>query len=170
MTLLTRGRPTRGGGVLLYFRSKPHCEVIEYPAVASDSLWCKLRLAQRGIGLFGLVYRSSSSIDSVIETLLQTMYQILSLKFTHFPIMGDFSDPTLAKSATSLQPFERELVQLMESYSPNNFVKEFTRFGANQPPSVLDLVLANEELMTETISTTTPLGCIDLTMLKIDYI
>ncbi|VDP92339.1 unnamed protein product [Echinostoma caproni] len=170
MTLLRRDRTTRGGGVLLYFSSKLQCEVIDYPTAVSDSLWCKVRLSQRDIGLIGVVYRSPSSTDSANETLLQTMYHILSLNFTHVLIMGDFNCPNLANSATSLQPFERKLARLMESYLGYNFVKEPTRFGANQSPSVLGLVLANEELMVEAISTATPLGRSDHAELTFDYI
>ncbi|VDP94823.1 unnamed protein product [Echinostoma caproni] len=42
MTVLRRDRPTRGGGVLLYFSRKLQFEAIDYTSASPDSLWCKV--------------------------------------------------------------------------------------------------------------------------------
>ncbi|VDP82918.1 unnamed protein product [Echinostoma caproni] len=44
MELLRRDRPTQGGGVLLFYHNSLQCEHTENPFVASDTLWCKLKL------------------------------------------------------------------------------------------------------------------------------
>ncbi|VDP79046.1 unnamed protein product [Echinostoma caproni] len=107
MELLRRDRPTRGGGVLLYYHNSLQCEQMECLFAASATLWCKLKLTQHDIGLIGLVYRPPSSADSSNETLLQTMSYFSSLNFTHVLIMGNFNCPKLSNMATSCMPFER---------------------------------------------------------------
>ncbi|VDP94011.1 unnamed protein product [Echinostoma caproni] len=69
MELLRRDRPTRGGGVLLYYHNSLQCEQIECPFAALDTFWCKLKLTQHDIGLIGASYRPPSSADSSNETL-----------------------------------------------------------------------------------------------------
>ena len=170
MSLLRCDRLTRGGGVLLYHRNNLHCELLDIPDAAPDSLWCSLRLSKNDRCLIGVVYRPPASPDAANEILLQTMSNALSLKFTHVIIMGDFNCPNLVRKKTSHQPFERQLTQFIGLHPLYNHVTEPTRFEAGHNPSTLDLVLTNEELMVESVNITTPIGRSDHAVLEFDYI
>ncbi|VDP65099.1 unnamed protein product [Echinostoma caproni] len=157
MSLLRCNRPTRGGGVLLYYRKDLDCEQIHPPVSTPDTLWCRLRLSKHDDCLIGVTYRPPSATESANMTLLNTIVHILAKGFTHVLLMGDFNCPNLGKPITSHPFFEQQFIKLIASPLYNH-VKEHTRFGNLQPPSILDLVLTNEELMIESVAVTTPLG------------
>ncbi|VDP75970.1 unnamed protein product [Echinostoma caproni] len=158
MSLLRSDRPTRGGGVLLYYRNSLDYEQIYPPVSTPDTLWCRLKLSKHDDCLIGVVYRPPSSSETANETLSLTMSHILTQKFTHVLLMGDFSCPYLNQSATVCSFFEHQFKRLIDSLPLYNHMKVATRFVNLQLPSILDLVLTNEELMVQSVNVTPPLN------------
>ncbi|VDP77499.1 unnamed protein product [Echinostoma caproni] len=84
--------------------------------------------------------------------------------------MGDSNCPNLNKPATVLPFFEHHFKRLIDSNSLYSHVKVATRFGNLQLPSILDLVLTNEELMVESFNVTSPLRRSDHAVLTFTYV
>ncbi|VDP87380.1 unnamed protein product [Echinostoma caproni] len=84
--------------------------------------------------------------------------------------MDDFNCPNLNKSATIRPFFEHHFKRLIDSHPPYNHGKVATRFDNLQSPSILDLVLTNEELMVEFVNVTSPLGHSDHAVLTFKYV
>ncbi|VDP89799.1 unnamed protein product [Echinostoma caproni] len=153
MSLLRRDHPTRGGGVLLYHQNDLQCDAVDPPVSAPDTIWCKLKLSKHDDCLVGVVYHSPSSTESANDTFVRAMLQVLSAKFSHILIVGDFNCPHLDQTLTSHLSFQSQFKQLIDSHPLYNHMKEPTRFR-NLATSSMDLVLTNEELMVESIGLT----------------
>ncbi|CAI2738983.1 unnamed protein product, partial [Dicrocoelium dendriticum] len=171
MSLLRTDRTGMGGGVILYYNTSLRCEVIDHPEIrAPDSLWCRLWLRNKDTCLLAVVYRPPNSTSEMDSKLYHVFQFALNKSYTHILIAGDFNVHDIETPATDGTQFKACLQELIAIHPLYNHVTSPTRFRTSNKPSILDLVLTNEELMVGGIVTSTPLGRSDHVTLLFDYI
>ncbi|CAH8481724.1 unnamed protein product [Dicrocoelium dendriticum] len=162
MSLLRIDRAERGGGVILYYKANLRCEAIDHPEIrAPDSLWCRLWLRNQDTCLIAVIYRPPNSTCGMNSKLNHVLQVALSKTYSHILIAGEFNVHDLEIAATDSMQFKACLQEVISSYPLYNHVTSPTRFRTANKPSILDLVLTNEELMVDGIITSTPLGRTD---------
>lgn len=170
MTVVRQDRPSRGGGVALYYNSTLICEQINLSNVqTTDVLFCSLALQNKDTCLVAVVYRPPNSKPHTDEHLILTLRRTLSLPFTHVLLMGDFNVPTLIDSPRT-PDFGIQLAELIDTTPLYNHISAATRHRGQQTPSTLDLVLTNEELMVENVEHLPALGRSDHSVLSFNYV
>ncbi|CAH8640773.1 unnamed protein product [Dicrocoelium dendriticum] len=171
MSILRNDRPSRGGGVVLYYRSELHIDLIDDPEVQIvDALWCRLQLSRGDACLLGVVYRPPSATLEMDNRLASTMKTILSQSYSHILLVGDFNIHTIETPACINEHFKMEVQEIISGLPLYNHITSPTRFRTGNKPGVLDLVFTNEELMIETVSIESPLGRSDHATLMFKYI
>ena len=170
MLSIRSDRPSKGGGVILYYRNDLQCEIIDKPETnVPDSLWCHLLLNGNDTCLLGVIYRpplSSPEMDSCLGSAIRFA---LKQSHTHVLITGDFNLHALDEPASPNQSFKAELQDIITTYPLYNHVFSPTRFRSGNKPSLLDLVFTNEELMIDGLIVDTPLGRSDHAILRFNY-
>ena len=134
-----------------------------------DALFYNLRLNNDDNCLLGVIYRPPCNSTAQDDLLSEALLSVLDHKFSHVFILGDFNFPNLSTSVSS-NPLHSTLRFLLETGHLYNRVTLPTRFRGTTNPSILDLVLTNEELMVETINYGPPLGSSDHVCLDFDFI
>ena len=171
MSVLRRDRPTRGGGVAIYYSNALKCEPLTSSVLPiSDVLICHLQLSGRDKCLMVVLYRPPNSSQDNDENIISLLRYITSMRYSHYLIMGDFNVPTILSSCITGPPFKSKLLDLFNVAPLYNHINRPTRYRGLDNPSVLDLVLTNEELMIESVVYNTPLGSSDHIILTFDYI
>ncbi|CAH8605723.1 unnamed protein product [Dicrocoelium dendriticum] len=171
MSVLRSDRATPGGGVALYYDISLSCSMLTNTALQSpDTMWCEVVLTAKHSSCLGIIYRPPNNSPEKDARLLHDIHLMLSHKRTHFLIMGDFNLPRLFHSVPSTNSFASGLIDLLHTAPLYNHTYQPTRFRSNNQPSLLDLVLTNEELMVEHVEYDAPLGLSDHCVLRFDFI
>ncbi|CAI2738740.1 unnamed protein product [Dicrocoelium dendriticum] len=171
MSIIRNDRPSRGGGVLLYYRSDLQCTIVEdLETHVTDSLWCRLRLRHNDTCLIAIVYRPPTSTLEMDSCLIRGLNRVTRTRYSHTLISGDFNLHNLEVSASPSEQFKADLQELIANIPLYNHVTTPTRFRTANKPSILDLVLTNEELMIEKLLMDSPLGLSDHVVITFDYV
>ena len=135
---------------------------------------CFIHLERGDKLLICCIYRSPNSPKENNARLLELIESACSSNPSHLLMLGDFNfkdidwdhfKPKLGGSKdTSL------FVDKIKSEGLYQHVKEYTRMRTGQEPSLLDLVLTNEEGMINKIDIESPLGKSDHTTLVFDFV
>ena len=155
---------TGGRGVCIYTSKKLKAiPVIELATeIYSDSVWCEVRLRNSDKLLVGCIYRSPSSTSDNNARLCQVVNSACTRWISHLMILGDFNyseiDWDTWTSSGSVNHPSWKMLDCLQ----NNFLYQKvdfnTRFREGQKPSLLDLVLLNEDEMVQNIEARSPLG------------
>ena len=159
---------SRGGGVLLYVHKSLMCSpCVKFNAVKfEESLWYLISLSNKQTLLYGLVYRSPSSVETNNSKLLEAL-QIISQQYGHAQLllMGDFNFPDINwvdthcfSSPTSLSA---KFLEVMQDSFLTQHVKEPTCHQLDQRPSVLDLIITLDPDSIMNLTHLPPLGSSD---------
>lgn len=172
MCLLRHDRSSRGGGVALYYRDCLSCaEIIDEAIQFTDTLWCTLQVRNNEPCLIALIYRPPSADETFNQGLLDRI-RLASNKYqTSILIMGDFNLPQLhVHQHHSEHTLEGRFQSLFEDLTLFNHVSQYTRTRGNDQPSLLDLILTNEEFSVDQIAYAPPLGKSDHLVLHFNYV
>jgi hypothetical protein len=172
--------PDRTGnrGVVIYAHnslSAVKVDLEESTTSFKESVWCKVRLNSNDSLLFGCVYRSPSSSDENNDKLNSLITSACGAGFSHVLMAGDFNykeilwkEGTVASSENS-SPYK--FYDCVQDNFLHQHVDQDTRHRGNQRPSLLDLILTNEENMIDSNSIIydNPLGKSDHSVLIFRY-
>ena len=171
LNLLRQDRPSKGGGVALYYRKDIQCEPLETPDfLVEDALFCTLTLNNKDKCLIAVIYRAPNSDSDHDMKLTAALQTATKGRYTHLLILGDFNFPTLLNHSLNGNPLKALLNNLLTTGTLYNHVTQPTRYRGTTNPSLLDLVLTNEELMIETIEYGAPLGASDHICLSFEFV
>ena len=171
MQLVRKDRLAHGGGVLLYYDNSLICSELCHPELdCEDTLFCCIQLWNKDRLLVAVIYHPPNSDKDKCDMLIRTLRNSMQLRYSHVLIMGDFNVPDLAMPADSSITFKHQLQDLISNVPLYNHITMSTRYRDQQHPSVLDLVMTNEELMVEEIAYCAPLGKSDHVSLEFDYV
>ena len=140
-----------------------------------EQLWLRVKLKSSDYHTVGCIYRSpSGDPHRSIEKLRSLLTHICSLKPSHLLIVGDFNIPhvdwDLLLSYEPVSHISHRFLELINDCFLTQHVKEPTRFREGQVPSLLDLVLTNEDGMVRDIQYLAPLGNSDHVVLRFDLV
>ena len=142
---------TKGRGVLLYV--KDHIPAIEVMQIInfSESAWCKINLSGGDKLIIGCVYRSPNSTRENNSNLFEALRDIVRNNPSHCLTIGDFNIKEIDWNNLSSIENENHISTMFLECLRNCFlfqhVTKPTRYRSQNVPSVLDLILTNEEGM-----------------------
>ncbi|XP_050705629.1 uncharacterized protein LOC126990996 [Eriocheir sinensis] len=123
--------------------------------------------------LLGCFYRSPNSSDDNNEELCDLLRNICGNSYSHICLMGDFNTPHINWDLhTTSQPehsHESMFLQTVQDCFLYQHVDQPTRARGTNTPSILDLILTNEQNMVSDIEYHAPLGASDHKLLVFKY-
>ncbi|KAF8569011.1 hypothetical protein P879_02759 [Paragonimus westermani] len=170
-SVLRSDRGSQGGGVALCYSTQLKLTVINDPPFQSrETICCMLPPDATGLCLVVVIYRPPNNSPEVDTLLLSDLNQFLARGHTHVLLMGDFNCPQLHTRVYSSGSFQAELLALCDLIPLYNQVLQPTKFRSNDTPSILYLLLTNEELMIEDVHYLPPLGASDHVCLQFEFL
>lgn len=155
----------RGGGVCLYLSqhtfSSYTVSQLDIAVPLIESLWLRISSPTFTFHLV-VVYRPGDSTCQTDEQLTETIAANSMLQ--NLVILGDFNMPTIDWSTYShpiTDSAESRFVDVLLDNNISQLVTEFTRYRANQNPSLLDLILTTDENLISSITHLPPVGISD---------
>ena len=163
-----------GRGITIQLHKSIEAQEVNIQTTFEESIWCEGKLEGNDRLLIGCIYRSESGTTENNNKLRELIRKISTLGYSHVLIMGDFnykdikwenwSTPGCNESSDEFLFVEA----LRDSFFHQHIVQP-TRVRHGQEPSVLDLVLTNEEGMIENIEYGNPLGKSDHLVLTFEF-
>ena len=160
-------------GVIIYIKDNIIHQMVNINSDEIEMVWIKIILYRQDSLLLGCIYRSpNSSIKSSLE-LTNIIEKVNKSGCSHLCILGDFNFKDIDWNLNISLASEKHVASLFLEALEDNFlhqhVKQATRFRDGQSPSLIDLVITNEEHMIEKISYLPSLGKSDHVVLEIDF-
>ncbi len=163
-----------GRGVCIYIRDNINAtkKTAGLPNTEfKESVWCDVKLSNSDNLLIGGIYRSPNCTSDNNDNLNLFLKQ-LNMS-SHTLICGDFNFPeinwNLLTSSKSEEHKSTKFLTAVQDTFLFQQVDKPTHFRANQEPSLIDLILTNDEAMVPHIDYLPPLGLSHHTGLRFDY-
>ena len=166
------GTGIRGMCIYLHDRLSPKASEVSFPDTNfSEQLWIRLNLEGSDTLYAGCIYRSPSGDPyQSVSDLIHLLERVCALNPSHLLIVGDFNLPQIDWKNNICRAPEQHYASRFFSAVQDLFlfqhVTEPTRFRHGVSPSLLDLVLTNEEGMIDSIEHCPGLGKSDHGLLK----
>ncbi|MES9881006.1 MAG: reverse transcriptase domain-containing protein, partial [Sedimenticola sp.] len=162
-----------GRGVIIYTKTFLKAEICEFVSDFQENVWCKIKLINHDTLMLGCLYRSPNSDNANLNKMAQLLQEIKQLKPTHLLIMGDFNCKEINWNLGSTTVGENHSSTLLLEIIRDNYlfqhVKEPTRYRENNIPSLIDLILTNEEGMIDNLKHNPGLGKSDHVCLNFTF-
>ena len=152
----------KGRGVLLYVKNSIPAVDVQQNRNFEESTWCKINLSGGDNIIIGCVYRSPNSTHENNLNLFDTIRDISGGNPSHLLILGDFNINCIDWNNITSTENETHTSTLFLECLRDSFlyqhVKEPTRYRSQNVPSILDLILTNEESMVSNLQYKPGLG------------
>ena len=139
-----------------------------------ESVWITVTLDRSHKVLIGCVYRSPSSSDTNNRDLESMLRTVSEMRVQHLIVVGDFNYPGIDwQECVSLDREGSDSDQFTECLKDcylTQHIDKPTRFRGSQKPSLLDLILTNEDNVICDIQHLAPVGNSDHCTLTFKYI
>ena len=139
-----------------------------------DCVWCKASLDKGDKLIIGCIYRSPNSSVEKNNELYDMLKNVCASNPAHILILGDFSSKEINWDLFNCNTNENHpaygLLECIRDFYLFQHIKQPTRFRSGQEPSILDLVLTNEENMVNNIIYSPGLGKSDHITLAFQFI
>ena len=161
-------------GCALYLSTSLQAQQIELKTEFKDSVWVEVDLIGRDKMLIGCVYRSPNSSHVQNAALRDLLEEAGSCKYSHVFITGDFNFPKIDWDTWSVKNSggddeESLFIEAVRDGFFHQHVKQNTRIRGTNEPSLLDLILTNEEGMVSDLEVQSPVGKSDHAFLVFDF-
>jgi hypothetical protein len=159
-----------GRGIALYTHktlgAMPYYLETEY----QESIWAEIKLNSSDRLLVGCVYRSGSGSEENNVNLEKLVKEAADSKHSHLLITGDFNYPDINWETWSSDKEEQNhFVETIRDCYLYQHIRKPTRGRINNEPSLLDLILSNEEGMITDIEYQSPIGKSDHCVLNFNF-
>ena len=130
----------------------------------SEGLFIELKLKNKDRAIIALIYRSESEGEIMSQKLLELIEEITTKGYSHIVLLGDFNYrtinwDTMSSSASGIQhKIDMKFVNCIQDNYLVQHVDEPTRWRGADQPSLIDLVITNEEDMISNLEYHAPLG------------
>ena len=169
-------QPNLGGsgsrGLCIYVKKSLSCAETTFSSITSpEHLWITVDLKKNDHLLVGYIYLSPSGNrhQSMLE-LTELLQSVCQSNPSHLLVAGDFNVPQVDWSNVfSAEPeghYSHTLIKCIQDCFLTQHVSKPTIFRPGQPPSILDLLLTNEEGMVNNLSYMPGLGHSDHIVLQ----
>ena len=150
-------------GTAVYIDSKLDATEIKFTTITNGNIWCKIKLKNKEELLMGCIYRSPSSINNENTILLSNLlHEVCNTNPARLLMIGDFNYPEIDWDNHHTNQPENHRASLFIKTTQDLFLHqhttENTRYREGQIPSLLDLVLTNEDDIIDNIQYLPPLG------------
>ena len=169
---------TAGRGIIVYTHNSLDKSAIQVKVSNSFEEACliEVRLRNGYTLMFGCIYRSPTQTDisdSNNENLNQLLIDLSTKSYSHICLVGDFNFRdinwntwTTPHADTSK---ESKFIEAARDCFLFQHVQEPTRARGNDDPSLIDLILTNEELQVSNVVHHAPLGKSDHSVITFNY-
>ena len=167
-----------GRGIAVYTHHSIAKSVVQLSSIVKFEETCMLevRLRRGDRLLFCCCYRSPTATDSSKENnaeLNNLLKQICNQKYSHICIVGDFNyrkiDWTSWITECGEESSEAKFIECLRDCYLHQHVEEPTRRRGSDEPSLLDLILTNEEMQVSNVTHHSPLGKSDHDFISFDF-
>ena len=167
-----------GRGIIVYTHNSLDKSTIQIEATCKFEEACLLEIRLRGgdVLLFGCIYRSPTpTTDSSEnnENLNNLLKSICTKSYSHVCLVGDFNYKDINwKTWTTPHDENSKEVKFIEAVRDSflfQHIGETTRSRGNDEPSLIDLLLTNEEQQVSDVSHHSPLGKSDHSVITFNY-
>ena len=162
-----------GRGIIIYVHNSLQVNDVDILSDYEESLWIDMKLTKGDRLLLGCVYRSDSGLQSHNDMLLDAISKAASLPYSHLLIVGDFNYNYISwdywTTQKSTNSNEYKFIERLRDLYLYQRVNKPTRYRAENRPSIIDLVITNEEQMVNDIKYCSPLGRSDHSVLIFDF-
>lgn len=163
----------QGRGCAIFVKQNLTATKVSFTIDFKESIWCHLSLKGKDKLLCGCIYRSPNSSLENNQALFELMNKVKDSNYSHLLITGDFNCKEIDWKEGSMNMNENHVSSLLLECIRDCFlyqhVTQPTRFRDGETPSLLDLVLTNEDSMVNSISYMSGLGKSDHVQLTFDY-
>lgn len=165
-----------GRGICIYVSTQFGVEVFKTSDDSlncKESVWVKVKIDSKKTILLGCVYRSPSSDCDNNRRLESLLRHIADYNFHDLIIVGDFNYPNIDWENSVVTDNENsegdQFLECLKDCFLIQHVDRPTRYRGDQKPSILDLVLTNEENVIKNMQYCAPLGNSDHCALVFEY-
>lgn len=151
------------GGVCIFIKENISINKTEHINIGNEieGLVVNINLYQHTFNIACFYKPPDTSINNNKE-LVETILKLSSLK--NLIITGDFNYPEICWNSCTMKKNDERAQYFLDEYINSNltqFVKFPTRFRSNNEPSVLDLILSNDEKLITELKSSPPIGISD---------
>ncbi len=137
-------------------------EELKFNTISKENIWCTIKLKDSDKLLIECIYRSPSTNNDNTQRLCNLRQEIDEINPSHLLIVGDFNFPEVNWSNYHLKAPQNHSSHIFMNKILDmllyQHITECTRYREGQNPSLLDLILTNEECMINDIQYVSPLG------------
>ena len=163
---------SRGRGVVIYTADNLKVTVINKQSEFTEICGIKIELSKGKCTEIWAIYRSPNSSNEENEALLEVLQQINDSNPPNLIITGDFNFPDINWENNGTTPSETstaaKFIEKIQNCFWNQHVDKPTRVREGTIPSLLDLVITNNEELIGPIGYDSPLGGSDHCLLKFE--
>ena len=169
---------SKGRGMIIYtHESLEKCTIQISPSPQFEEA-CLLEIRLRGGDtlLFGCIYRSptpSPDADVNNDNLNRLLRNISAKSYSHVCLVGDFNYKDINWNSWSTNhgedSKESQFIEAIRDCFWFQHIEKPTRIRGNDEPSLIDLLLTNEELQVSNVVHHAPLGKSDHSVISFDY-
>ena len=167
-----------GRGIIVYTHNSLDKSALQIKISDSFEEACmvEVRLRNGDTLLFGCIYRSptqSEKSDDNNEHLNKLLQALCTKKYSHICLVGDFNYRNINwktwTTPNGENSKESKFVEVLRDCFLFQHVEEPTRARGNDDPSLIDLILTNEELQVSDVIHHAPLGKSDHSVITFNY-
>ena len=158
-------------GIAIYIHKSLSVNEVAVKGQSRESLWLEAKLNNDDVLLIGCVYRSPSNTAIQNNVFIEMIQEMTQRQYTHLLLMGDFNLPYIdwnVWEAISQNPSDmhNRLLEILRDAFLFQHVDMPTRGRVNNQPSLIDLILTNEQGMISDLEILSPLGKSDHACIK----
>ena len=169
---------TTGRGIIIYTHNSLDKSTIQIKVSNSFEEACliEVRLRNGDTLMFGCIYRSPTQTDNSDdnnENLNNLLKELSEKSYSHICLVGDFNYPSINWKTWTTPHTETskefKFIEAARDCFLFQHVQEPTRARGNDDPSLIDLILTNEELQVSDVNHHAPLGKSDHSVITFKY-
>ena len=148
-------------GTVLYVKEELKAVEIDMGIKFQEFVFVKVDLNSSERLLIGCIYRSPSSDEDNVQELNKLIRSIgdKSKEYSSIVLVGDFNFPNIDWNlCTGKDDMSNNFIEAVRDAFLYQIVEENTRSQVDQNPSLIDLILVNDENMVEEVKHSDPIG------------
>ena len=150
-------------GIIIYLHKSIEANTINIKEPSKESIWLEVELHNKDTLLIGCVYRSPSNTSEQNNDFIAMMRTMTQTHHSHKLIMGDFNLPRIdweiwESTSRNLADTDNRFIELLRDAFLYQHVNSPTRNRHKDNPSLLDLIITNEQGMISDLEILSPLG------------
>ena len=156
----------KGRGIAIFVHKSIEASIYDMKNQTRDSLWLKIQMNNSDTLIVGCVYRSPTSTKEDNNQFLKMTKCFQDIRSSHILILGDFNLPKISwedceSKTVNPEDLENQFLEAFKDAFLYQHVSGYTRGRAGNKPSLIDLVLTNEEGMVSDLEILSPIGLSD---------